>query len=160
MKNLIAFCGLDCESCEARKATVENDSELRKKVAAEWSKLNGVEITSEMINCDGCRLDGRKTPFCDSLCPIRQCALVEFALQNFQADFLWALEKTQGLFLFTVGTDFSRLAQENTRKAQRNILLNCGGNKCCPKGCKNKNRNLRLPFLQSPAGGFAENSAL
>lgn len=75
MKNLIAFCGLDCESCEARKATVENDSELRKKVAAEWSKLNGVEITAQMINCDGCRLDGRKTPFCDSLCPIRQCAL-------------------------------------------------------------------------------------
>lgn len=30
MKNLIAFCGLDCESCEARKATVENDLELRK----------------------------------------------------------------------------------------------------------------------------------
>lgn len=30
MKNLIAFYGLDCESCEARKATVENDSELRK----------------------------------------------------------------------------------------------------------------------------------
>ena len=26
----IAFCGLDCKSCEARKATVENDSELRK----------------------------------------------------------------------------------------------------------------------------------
>lgn len=75
MKNLIAFCGLDCESCEARKATVENDSELREKVAAEWSKLNGVEITAEMINCDGCRIDGRKTPFCDSLCPIRQCAL-------------------------------------------------------------------------------------
>ena len=77
MKNLIAFCGLDCEECEARKATVENDSELRKKVAAEWSKLNGVEITAEMINCDGCRLDGRKTPFCASLCPIRQCAIVK-----------------------------------------------------------------------------------
>lgn len=61
MKNLIAFCGLDCEECEARKATVANDSELRKKVAVEWSKLNGVEITEEMINCDGCRLDGRKT---------------------------------------------------------------------------------------------------
>ena len=75
MKNLIAFCGLDCESCEARKATVENNSELRKKVAAEWAKLNGVEITAEMLNCDGCRIDGRKTLFCDSLCPIRQCAL-------------------------------------------------------------------------------------
>ena len=34
MKNLIAFCGLDCKSCEVRKATVENNSELWKKVAA------------------------------------------------------------------------------------------------------------------------------
>lgn len=28
-----------------------------------------------MINCEGCRVDGVKTPFCDALCPIRQCAL-------------------------------------------------------------------------------------
>ena len=27
-----------------------------------------------MINCVGCRIDGVKTPYCDSLCPIRQCA--------------------------------------------------------------------------------------
>ena len=40
-----------------------------------WSELNGVEITPEMINCLGCRVDGVKTPYCDSLCPIRQCAL-------------------------------------------------------------------------------------
>ena len=75
MKELIAYCGLDCESCEARTATVRNDDALRKKVAALWSELNGVEITSEMINCVGCRIDGAKTPYCESLCPIRQCAL-------------------------------------------------------------------------------------
>lgn len=75
MKDLIAYCGLDCESCEARKATINNDRELRIKVAKEWSDLNGVEITPEMINCVGCRVDGVKTPFCDRLCPIRQCAL-------------------------------------------------------------------------------------
>ena len=75
MKNCIAFCGLDCETCQARIATIQNDDGLREKVARLWSDLNGVEITPEMINCSGCRIDGVKTPYCDSLCPIRQCAL-------------------------------------------------------------------------------------
>lgn len=75
MKEYIAYCGLDCEKCEARIATVNNDDDLRKKVAKHWSELNGIEITPEMINCEGCRLDGKKTVFCDSLCRIRQCAL-------------------------------------------------------------------------------------
>ena len=75
MKELIAYCGLDCEACEARRATIDNDDKLRQKVAAHWSALNAVEITPEMINCLGCRVDGVKTPFCDRLCPIRQCAL-------------------------------------------------------------------------------------
>ena len=77
MKELIAYCGLDCELCEARLATVNDDSALREKVAKEWSELNGVEITPEMINCVGCRVDGVKTPYCDSLCPIRQCGLAK-----------------------------------------------------------------------------------
>ena len=75
MKDLIAYCGLDCEACEARLATIRNDETLRQKVAALWSELNGVEITPEMIHCTGCRVDGVKTPYCDFLCPIRQCAL-------------------------------------------------------------------------------------
>ena len=75
MKNYIAFCGLDCESCKARIATVHNDDALREKVAGLWSELNGVEITPEMINCVGCRINGVKTPYCESLCPIRQCAM-------------------------------------------------------------------------------------
>jgi len=37
--------------------------------------LNGVEITPEMIDCVGYRIDGPKTPYRESLCPIRQCAL-------------------------------------------------------------------------------------
>ena len=75
MDRLIACCGLDCGKCEARRATLEDDDALRGKVAKEWSELNGVEITPEMINCVGCRIEGAKTPFCDSLCPIRQCAM-------------------------------------------------------------------------------------
>ena len=75
VKAYIAYCGLDCETCEARLATVNQDETLRRRVAEEWTELNGVEITPEMINCTGCRIDGVKTPYCDSLCPIRQCAL-------------------------------------------------------------------------------------
>ena len=75
MKKLIAYCGLDCEKCDARTATLNNDNTLREKVAKLWSEMNGVEITAEMINCEGCRADGVKTPFCDSMCQIRQCAL-------------------------------------------------------------------------------------
>ncbi len=75
MNDFIACCGLDCEACEARIATLNNDDELRRKVAKLWSELNKVEITPEMINCTGCRIQGVKTPYAESLCPIRKCAL-------------------------------------------------------------------------------------
>lgn len=59
MKQLIACCGLDCESCDARIATVRDDNELREKTAQLWSKLNNIpEITADTINCMGCRVDG------------------------------------------------------------------------------------------------------
>ena len=34
MNKLIAYCGLDCEACEARTATLNNDDALREMVAA------------------------------------------------------------------------------------------------------------------------------
>lgn len=74
MNEFIAYCGLDCEACEARLATRDDDEALRRKVAALWSELNGVTITPDMIHCTGCRVAGVKTPFCDGLCPIRLCA--------------------------------------------------------------------------------------
>ena len=45
---LIGCCGLDCEKCDARIATLTNDNALREKTAALWTKLNGVPITPEM----------------------------------------------------------------------------------------------------------------
>lgn len=75
MNKFVAVCGLDCEKCEARLATINNDNQLRKKVADKWSKLNNITITQEMINCEGCRIDGIKTAYCDKLCEIRKCAI-------------------------------------------------------------------------------------
>ena len=74
MKQLIACCGLDCESCDARIATVRDDNELREKTAQLWSELNNIpEITADTINCMGCCVDGVKTMYCSDMCAIRKC---------------------------------------------------------------------------------------
>ena len=75
MKNMIGYCGLDCEKCDAYLATINDDQALREKTAKRWAELNHAPILPEHINCEGCRVDGIKTVFCDSLCEIRQCAL-------------------------------------------------------------------------------------
>ena len=73
MKKLIACCGLNCETCDARKATVENNNELRKATAEKWQQMyNSPEIKPESINCTGCREDGVKFSYC-SMCEIRGC---------------------------------------------------------------------------------------
>ncbi|WP_024993688.1 DUF3795 domain-containing protein [Phocaeicola paurosaccharolyticus] len=87
MKSLIACCGIDCEKCEARIATIKNDCELKKKVAKKWSALNNISaITAEHINCMGCRTEGVKSILCDSLCEIRKC--IEFKGYNTCGDCL------------------------------------------------------------------------
>ena len=75
MDKMIAYCGIDCKSCDAYIATIHNDNALREKTAKLWAELNNAPITAEMINCEGCRTDGAKTPYCESMCEIRKCAL-------------------------------------------------------------------------------------
>ena len=75
MNKMIAYCGLDCEKCDAYIATINDDQELRKKTAKLWAELNNAPILPEDINCQGCRVDGVKTVFCDNICSIRKCAL-------------------------------------------------------------------------------------
>lgn len=71
---LIACCGLDCEKCEARIATLKNDDALREKTARKWREMNQApQITADTINCLGCRTAGVKFAYCN-LCQIRQCA--------------------------------------------------------------------------------------
>ena len=74
MKQMIGYCGLNCERCDAYLATVRDDRQLREKTAKLWAELNHAPILPEHINCLGCRMDGVKTVFCESMCGIRQCA--------------------------------------------------------------------------------------
>lgn len=74
MKELIGCCGLDCETCDARLATIRDDDELREATARRWAEANSAPIVAEHINCLGCRTEGVKYLYCDRMCPIRKCA--------------------------------------------------------------------------------------
>ena len=74
MENRIAYCGLDCAACDAYLATLRDDQALRERTARLWAELNHAPILPEHINCQGCRVEGLKTVFCENLCGIRQCA--------------------------------------------------------------------------------------
>lgn len=75
MKNMIGYCGLDREKCDAYLATINDDQVLREKTAKLWAELNNAPILPEHINCEGCRANGAKTVFCEHMCEIRKCAL-------------------------------------------------------------------------------------
>jgi Protein of unknown function (DUF3795) len=77
MEKLIACCGLNCATCEARIATVNNDDELRKVTAEKWKTMYNVpDMSPAMINCTGCREEGVKTGHW-TMCQIRLCAVAK-----------------------------------------------------------------------------------
>jgi hypothetical protein len=72
MEKIIACCGLDCATCEARIATLANDDQLRILTAEKWKVQFSSDITPQMINCTGCREAGVKFSHCAE-CEIRNC---------------------------------------------------------------------------------------
>ncbi len=77
MENLIACCGLNCATCDARIATLSNDDVLRAQTAEKWKVMyNAPGITADMINCTGCREPGAKINHWAE-CQIRLCAIAK-----------------------------------------------------------------------------------
>jgi hypothetical protein len=77
MEKIIACCGLNCATCDARIATVTNNNDLREKTAEIWRKqYNATGLTAEMINCTGCREEGAKLGHCNE-CGVRNCVITK-----------------------------------------------------------------------------------
>lgn len=73
MEKRIACCGLNCATCDAYIATIENNDDLRKSTAVRWQKMYNIpDLPFQIINCTGCREEGVKFAHC-SKCDIRNC---------------------------------------------------------------------------------------
>lgn len=73
MNQIIGYCGILCSKCPAYIAKQEDNDELRKKTAEEWSKQFDHTFAPEDVNCDGClATDGAHIGYC-SMCEIRKC---------------------------------------------------------------------------------------
>ncbi|MGE5417964.1 MAG: DUF3795 domain-containing protein [Acidobacteriota bacterium] len=68
---MMSYCGLLCNECPAYVATINNDEEQRKKIAAEWSKTYEHTFQAADINCQGCR--SKVTIGYCKTCEIRAC---------------------------------------------------------------------------------------
>ena len=75
MRELIAYCGLDCNQCGAYIATVHNDDARRAETAERWSKEYKTNFKPEDINCMGCTARSRKLFQHCNVCEIRRCAM-------------------------------------------------------------------------------------
>jgi hypothetical protein len=55
MDKMIGYCGINCEKCEARIATIKDDDKMREEVSRKWCELFHTDIiTPDKINCMGC----------------------------------------------------------------------------------------------------------
>jgi hypothetical protein len=66
---MLAYCGLNCDTCDAYKATISGDQEGLKKAAEGW------HVTPKDVICLGCTSD---TPFVSGFlgaCEVRSCAI-------------------------------------------------------------------------------------
>ena len=74
MDKMIGYCGINCEKCEARIATIRDDDKMREEVSRKWCEIFHTDIiTPDKINCTGCRGNGVKYFFCSQMCEIKPC---------------------------------------------------------------------------------------
>ena len=72
---IVGCCGMDCGSCEVRRATERNDMETLSKMAvAEEIRGGRSFILPSKMRCTGCTEPGAKSVACAG-CKVRMCAL-------------------------------------------------------------------------------------
>ena len=70
----IAYCGLDCSSCDVYRATAYDDDDLRQEYASKVLEQFKIEVEPANVNCHGCRDARPKSGYC-AWCQVRSCAI-------------------------------------------------------------------------------------
>ena len=86
MTEMVAYCGLTCQTCPILLATRQENREEQARMRAEIARLckehYGMDYTPEDItDCDGCRTEGGRLFSASTNCAIRKCAR-EKGLEN------------------------------------------------------------------------------
>jgi hypothetical protein len=86
MAEMVAYCGLTCQTCPIYLATRQENREEQARMRAEIVQLcreqYGMNYELEDItDCDGCQTEGERLFSACKNCPIRKCAR-EKALEN------------------------------------------------------------------------------
>lgn len=79
MNEMIAYCGLTCQSCAIYLASREKDPKrkhkMRIEIVQEIKKHYGQDCKAEDVtDCDGCKTEGGRLFSGCSTCQIRKCA--------------------------------------------------------------------------------------
>jgi hypothetical protein len=75
MNELIAFCGLDCATCEAYRVTQAEDEPGKLALLEKWRvEYQSPEMEISAVTCDGCHATVRLGGY-SSQCGVRACAI-------------------------------------------------------------------------------------
>ena len=108
---LSGYCGLDCSQCQVYIAAKNNDPELKRRTAEEWSILYREylfnELTEEDIQCRGCKSRNSVCFVGSRTCPIRSCSYKKHYETCAECDTFEACDMLQGFF------SMNRAAKDN-----------------------------------------------
>jgi len=90
-----SYCGINCEKCSAYIATINNDDDLKQKIAEEWGSLHNRQYVKEEINCLGCKSEEIFTAC--TKCDIRNCNLTR-GIENCQDCEMFPCDRLQRFF--------------------------------------------------------------
>jgi hypothetical protein len=101
MPEMIAYCGLICQTCPiylaARQMNTQEQARMRKEIVRLCREHYGMDIALEDVtDCDGCRTGGRLFSGCRK-CGIRNCARAK-GLENCAYCAKYACEQLEELF--------------------------------------------------------------
>jgi hypothetical protein len=74
----LTYCGYKCTvECPTYKATIENNTELKKKVYedAKWKEKFGIEFDPDKVFCFGCKVKDKPLGLNVKSCTVRSCVI-------------------------------------------------------------------------------------
>jgi len=102
MPEMVAYCGLTCQTCPIYLAARQENGDERARIKTEIVNLcrehYGIQYALEDItDCDGCRTEGGRLFSSSINCPIRKCARQK-QLENCALCPEYACEKLEAFF--------------------------------------------------------------